>query len=160
MDDFGDFGDPGARDLAGPLVGGGLTQVGLLATKMLAKNSPRAQKWAPTIGFAVGGLVSGILAIRRSTRAIGVTGLLTAALIAIPRQVEELVGGSLSGYLGIITPEQQGMMGYGEDMNGPVEVLSEAAGNGMGVYTADSAMQGPADVEIMGSGAFGSNFMQ
>lgn len=165
MEDFGDFGDPGvAHDIAGPLVGGGLTQVGMLATRMLSKTSPRMHKWAPTVGFALGSIVSAILAFRASTRSIGIAGLITSALIAIPRQVEELMGpGTMQGYLGVITPEQQ-MQGdladeqqYGdEQQNGPVELLD--GGGGLGIQTAEQ-MQGAGDVEIMGSGAFGSNFL-
>ncbi len=144
--------------LAGPLVGGGVTQVGTLATKLIfGKSSPKLDKWAPTVGLALGALVSGILAARRSTRAIGIAGLVTAGLVAIPRQLEELMMGANVKGFGVITPEQ--MQGaFGEQA--PVELLDSGNGNysGMGVTTAEQGMGQPGPVEMLGNSGFGANF--
>lgn len=151
--------------VAGPLIGGGVTQAVSLVTKMLArKKSPKLAKWAPTIGLVVGGGLSGLLAARRGTRETGIAGLLTAALIAIPAQAEVLLGvsGPMAGYLGIITPEDGSIQGFGE----PAVELLDSGGGGMGalgVTTAEQEIAGfgagvGGEVELLGAG-FGSNFL-
>jgi len=167
--------------VAGPLVGGGVTQAVCLATKLLFKSKPKVTKWAGLIGLAIGGGISGILAARESTREMGIAGLITSALIAVPKQIEDMMTDSASkaGYLGIITPERElqgyfgegdgyddGMMGLGAEQD--IQLLDASPGT-MGIITPEremnGAMMGPMgmgagvgdDVELMGG--FGSNFL-
>jgi hypothetical protein len=159
----------GGAPVAGPLIGGGVTQAVTLGTKLLTrKTSPKVAKWAPTIGFVVGGGLSAFLATRSRSRDTGIAGLVTAALIAIPQQVENLLGtsGTMQGYLGIITPEDGMIQGaFGE---GPAVELLDSGGGGMGslgVTTAEQEMAGfgegggvGSEIELLGAG-FGSNFL-
>jgi hypothetical protein len=168
--------------VAGPLVGGGVTQAVSLGTKLLFKSKPKVVKWAPLIGLAIGGGLSGVLAARASTRETGIAGLITALLIAVPDQVERLVGdasASTAGYLGIITPERE-MNGYfgeydddqmmGLGAQDDIQLLGASPGT-MGIITPEREMAGAfgadaqSDVELLGSGdgfgsgGFGSNFL-
>lgn len=162
IDDFEDFGEGGPPHVAGPLIGGGVAQVGMLAAKMLFKGKPAA-KWAGAIGTLLGAGVSALLMARPGTRATGLSGLVTAALVGIPRQVEDLVApGGLSDYLGIVTAEQE-MRDYLAQQEQPVQMLD----SGMGVVTAEQEMsgfgqdegtQGP-PVEMMGGAGFGHTFL-
>lgn len=164
--DFGSFGAAGRDHIAGPLVGGGLAQVGLMATKLIWPDKPVA-KWAGAIGLGLGGLVSGILATRPGYRTTGISGLVTAALVGVPRQIEDLLGapGATAGYLGVITPEmvnEQGYQGYLGQTN-EVELLDSGAGAGtLGVITPERGdMMGQPEmpqIELLGNG-FGSNFL-
>lgn len=155
----------------GPLIGGGLTQAVTLATKLLFKKNPKVTKWSGLIGLLVGGGVSGVLAARENTRETGFAGLLTAALVAVPRQIEDMMAapGSTNGYLGVITPEQSmagfgmdtmAMEGMGAPMDQDIQLLDASPGT-MGVITPEQSMSGFGaggdEVELMG--AFGSNFM-
>lgn len=162
---YHDMGFDGAltESLAGPLVGGAVTQVGTLATALIWKDKPNVQKWAPAIGLGLGALVSGILAFRENTRTIGIAGLVTAALVAVPRQLENILAGShgtTKGF-GVITPES--MQGYGlgvitpESMQGapPVELLD--SGNGSSGMQADVGASQP-PVEMLGTSGFGAHF--
>lgn len=161
--DYDEMGGPLTEGLAGPLVGGGTTQVGTLAAKLIWKDKAGVQKWAPSIGMGLGMLVSGILAFRPQTREIGIVGLITSALIGVPRQLEELLmeGGATEGLgLGAYTAEE--MMGAGaEDV---VEMLGD--GNGMGVVVPEQGMMGMGQegggspVELLGNAGFGANFLQ
>lgn len=162
---------PLTRQLAGPLVGGGVTQVGSLATKLIWKDTPKVSKWAPAIGFGLGGIVSGILAFRPTTRDIGLTGLVTSLLMALPTQIENLMmeeEASVQGWggLGVITPEMEQMMGLGQDPGGgsPVQLLDSGSGStGLGVTVPEQGgmMGATPPVELLGiGGAFGSNFQR
>lgn len=159
--DFGSFG-MGARDhVAGPLLGGGIAQVATLGTKLIWPAS-KAARWAGAIGTLAGGLVSGLLAMKPRYRSLGVSGLVTAALVGVPRQIEDLMTtpGAAAGYLGVITPEQ--VSGYfGQQPE--VELLDSGAGGGtLGVITPEQVQplgqnsQAP-EIELMGG--FGSNFL-
>jgi hypothetical protein len=159
MGDFGDFGVAGREHIAGPLIGGGIAQGATLATKLAF---PAKAKWAGTIGFLAGGIVSGILASRPRFRQVGISGLVTAALVGIPRQIEDLMTapGATQGYLGVITPEQIAGMGAGD-----VELLDSGSGAGtIGVITPEEGVSGfgaQSEIEMMGAGGaggFGSNF--
>lgn len=157
--DYDEMGGPLTEGLAGPLVGGGTTQVGTLAAKLIWKDKAGVQKWAPSIGMGLGMLVSGILAFRPQTREIGIVGLITSALIGVPRQLEELLmdGGATQGLgLGAYTAEE--MMGAGaEDV---VEMLGD---NGMGVVVPEQGIMGQdggSPVELLGNAGFGANFLQ
>lgn len=185
-DDFsmdGGFGAGIGRDLAGPLIGGGVTQVATLATKMLGRGK-KIEKWGAGVGLGAGILVSGILAFRQSTRDIGITGLVVAGLVGLPRLIEDLMGpaaGSTAGYLGIHTAEAD-MAGYLGADDSAIQLLDSGGGlgvgAGLGVITAEEEVMAGAmgagvpdvallgaqrsEAELFGSGggaAFGANFL-
>ncbi len=170
-DDFG-FGEPGDRDhIAGPLIGGGGAQAATLAAKMLFKSSPTVQKWAPAIGALVGAGISAGLMMSPRFKRTGMSGLVTALVVGVPRQIEDLLmGGSTAGYLGVITPEMEMQGAYdqyagylGEQPQDNIQLLDAGAGStGMlGVITAENEMNGAPDVEMLGGGSgFGANFLQ
>lgn len=159
------------ESLAGPLIGGGTTQIGTLAAKLIWKDQAAIQKWAPSIGLGLGAIVSGILAFRPATRGIGIAGLVTAALVAIPRQLEELMMGdeaATAGWdgLGIITAETE-MQGLGaEGAEQAVELLGDGSGS-LGVVVPEMGGGGQMGaggaedaVQLLGNGGFGANFLQ
>jgi hypothetical protein len=174
--DFGDFGDGGRGSVSGPLIGGGVTQVTTIAVKMLAKNKPGLAKWGASIGLLVGGGLSAALAFKRSTRSIGIPALLTSALIALPRQLEDLMASKAS-----LKGAEEELYGLGEEtesMDGapPIQLLDSGGGTGvLGVITPEQELgvitpeqdlgngdEGQTDgagngVELLGG--FGSNFM-
>ena len=173
MDDYEMDGVFSRAHVAGPLVGGGITQTVSLGTKLLfRKSKPAVAKWAPMIGLAIGGGLSGILAARASTRETGIAGLITALVVAVPDQIERVVGdaGDQAGYLGIITPEREmagayddEMMGLGADQD--IQLLDANPGT-MGIITPEREMAGALgadaeqDIELLGAGnGFGSNFL-
>lgn len=159
--DWGDFGLAGRAEVAGPLIGGGVAQVGAIATKMLFSTSPKVVKWAPLIGSVLGAGVSALLAMRPGTRDTGISGIVTAALVGVPRQIEDaLAPSSLKGYLGVITPEME-MAGYGGLGAQDVELLDSGSGTtGMlGTIVPEQEMNGPGDVELLGAGGFGASFL-
>lgn len=180
MSYMGDYEMDGAfssPSVAGPLIGGGVTQAATIATKLLFKTNPKVTKWAGLIGLAVGGGLSGVLAARQSSREMGISGLITAALVAVPKVIEDLLADDAekAGYLGIITPEREmnGYLGddgaYEDEMMGlgaeqDIQLLDASPGT-MGVITPEREMNGAMgpmgagvndDVELMG---FGSNFL-
>lgn len=162
-----DFG-AGREYISGPLLGGGATQVALLATKLLARTKPNVSKWAGTIATLFGGAISGAMMFSPRHRAAGISGLITAALIGVPRQIEDLMGpaaGATAGYFGVTVPEMEmqgaydeGMMGLGA---GDIELLDAGAGSSgvMGVTVPEQVSGAAPDVELLGGGGFGSNFL-
>jgi hypothetical protein len=158
MDEYGDFGDFGGvgADIAGPLIGGGATQVGMIATKLMFKGKP-ITKWAGAIGALLGSGISAALFFT-GRRSMGIQGIVTSLLIGVPRLVEDqLLGGSLSdGYLGVITPEQE-MAGYfGQQQD--IQMLGGGGAGVLGVTVPEQSGFGAGDVELLGAG-FGSNFL-
>jgi len=156
------------EDLAGPLVGGGVAQAAMITTKLLGRNKPFA-KWSGLIGALAGGAVSGALMFSPRYRRMGIQGLLTAALVGLPRQIEDMIGGPSGGatagsYLGLISPEaqmQDALGGYMQVPSQDVQMLSGQPGS-FGAIVAERELSGGMgagvpEVEIMG--AFGSNFM-
>lgn len=93
-DSFGDsfFDGPGMQAAKGPLIGGGLAQLGILATKILL---PSYVKYAGLFGAILGGGVSAFLMTKPQHKEAGAAGLATALIIGIPRQIEDLMGGTL-----------------------------------------------------------------
>lgn len=190
MDDFGYFGEDGGLlggiaenpSVAGPLIGGGLAQAGLFATKLITKNAT-ANKWAPAIGGAVGVAASAALMASPRFRQAGIASLITALLVSVPRQLETMLvdagylkgaDASMSGYLGVIAPEQTagyfgeqyaGYDGASADMQGlaagEVQLLDSGSGSTgvLGVVAPEQTSGfGAGEVEMMGSG-FGSSFL-
>ena len=126
MSDF-DGDGIGSDGVAGPLIGGGVCQVGTLAAKLLFANKPPA-KWAGLIGSGLGVLVGGGLMLA-GKRGAGLSALLTALIVGVPRQLEDLLapGGSMSGFdLGVISPQE--LAAWGAE--------AEAA-NMLGLHTAE-----------------------
>ena len=143
--------------VAGPLLGGGAAQVGILATRYFLKTNAKALKYAGLIGTAVG-MGVGALLYYQGRKQLGQAAMVTAALIGLPRQLESFLpagtlGDDLLGddnYLGVITPEYE-MQGAGD-----VQIL-EGASN-LGLITAEQEMNGAEGVELLDAG-FGSNFL-
>jgi hypothetical protein len=167
---FRGFGEGmGRPEIAGPLIGGGATQLGIMLAHLHARKNPTALRHAGVHGAILGGLVSGALAMSHKHRATGISALATVAIMAIPRMLEGFMGlghreetAAMHG-LGIITPsEYHSLSGAGEEP--VVQLLDAGAGGGvLGTHVAEEIhpMAGAGDdmpVEILGNG-FGSNFL-
>jgi len=179
-DGLADFGDPeGVSAIAGPLIGGGVAQVVTTAVKLIGKDKKIA-KWAAGIGLLVGGGLSAVLAFRRATRATGISGLITAGIVTLPRQLEDMLSkGTMAGAERELYGEDETAgedVIEGEEMDGapPLQLL-DSGGGSTGVFGAivpeqemgaivpeqekgadetDGAQQ---DMTLLG--AFGTNFM-
>ena len=148
MEDFGDFGEGLMTDAAGPLIGGGLAQLGILGTKILM---PAYSKYAGLIGAVLGGAVSAFLMTKPQHAMKGNAGLATALLIGIPRAIEDMM---LPTKLGAIT-----WNGFGAAPGG-IEILNGGGGStGMlGAITTDGYgddAAAAAPISIQG-GSFGA----
>jgi hypothetical protein len=170
MEDF--FDGAGMETVSGPLIGGGLAQLGILGTR---KFLPAQAKYAGLIGALIGGGVSAFLMSKPEHRQKGLAGLAVALLVGIPRQIEDLILPSkLSGadqidLLGAYNAEMgaynaegmgaynaEGMGDYGE---GGIDILNSGSGStGMLAAVVPENMAGDlgADVEIQDAGAFGA----
>lgn len=158
---FGESGDH--AHLAGPLIGGGATQIGIMLAHLHARKNPQALRHAGVHGAVLGLLVGGALALSKTYRQTGYSALATVGIMTIPRMLEGFMGlghreetAAMHG-LGIITP--QALQGAGEEP--VVQLLGD--GNGLGVHVAEElhgAGAGAASeyVELLGNG-FGSNFL-
>ncbi|MBV8720657.1 MAG: hypothetical protein JO277_00825 [Candidatus Eremiobacteraeota bacterium] len=167
---FRGFGSADDRaHIAGPLIGGGATQIGIMLAHLHAKKNPAALRHAGIHGAILGALVSGGLAMTQKYRAIGISALVTVGVMALPRILEGFMGlghrdETMKGYeLGIITPEQYQSLSDSE----PAIQLLDAGGGSTGVLGTQVAEEvhplagagGAGDyVEMMGSG-FGTNFL-
>lgn len=163
---FRGFGEGGHASIAGPLIGGGATQVGIMLAHLHARKNPKALRHAGVHGAVLGLLVSGGLAFTQKYRETGISALATVAIMTLPRLLEGFMGlghreetAAMHG-LGIITP--QALAGAGEE---PVVQLMDTEMNGaLGVHVAEElhGAGGNASeyVELMGNGAgFGANFL-
>lgn len=157
MDDF--FDGPTMETISGPLAGGGAAQVGILATR---KFWPAKAKYAGLIGTVLG-VGIGYLMMRKD-REKGLAAIATAALVGLPRQLEDMLlpsklAGNDTDLLGAYTSE---MGAYTSEMGeaSPVEVLNSGSGGTgvIGAYVPEESMAGDlgADIEIQDSGAFGA----
>ena len=172
---FRGFGEGGLSNpsIAGPLIGGGATQVGVMLAHLHAKKNPTALRHAGLHGAVLGGLVGGALAMSHKHRQTGLSALATVAIITIPRILEGFMGlghrheDTLKGYFGAIVPQEyQSLSGFGEP---DVQLLDSGAGSTgvLGTHVAEQLqpmMAGAADtgVELLGGvgSSFGSNFLQ
>jgi hypothetical protein len=168
---FRGFGDSGAHaHIAGPLIGGGATHIGIMLAHLHARKNPGALRHAGLHGAALGGLVSAALAISSKHRATGISALVTVGIMTLPRILEGFMGlghtqeAAMKGALGIITPEEyHALSGFGED---PAIQLLDAGGGSTGVLGTHVAeevhpLAGATEaVELLGGGGFGSNFLQ
>jgi hypothetical protein len=164
---FGEgFGGP---HIAGPLIGGGATQIGIMLAHLHAKKNPAALRHAGLHGAVLGGLVSGLLALSSKHRATGISALVTVGIMTAPRILEGFMGLGhrqeqlKEAELGIITPEQyQALSGAGEE---PAVQLLDSGSGSTGVLGTTVAEEyhglsgaGDSPVELLGNG-FGTNFL-
>lgn len=165
---FRGFGNAGEHaHIAGPLIGGGATQIGIMLAHLHAKKNPKALRHAGLHGAVLGGLVSGLLALSPKHRATGISALVTVGIMTAPRILEGFMGlghreetAAMHG-LGIITPEQYQSLSDAE----PAVQLLDAGGGSTGVLGTHVAEEihplagaGDSPVELLGNG-FGSNFL-
>ena len=166
---FRGFGDGGHRpEIAGPLIGGGATQIGIMLAHLHAKKNPTALRHAGVHGMILGGIVSGALAFSKKYREVGISALVTVGIMTIPRILEGFMGlghreetAAMHG-LGIITPsEYHALAGAGDEP--VVQLLDSGSGGTLGTHVAEEIhpLAGATDmpVEILGSG-FGANFLE
>lgn len=147
----GFFDGPGMQAAKGPLIGGGLTQLGIIAVNKFA---PSYKKYAGLIGMVIGGGASAYLMSKPEHREAGAAGLATALIVGLPRQLNELMGGTLMGDDNLSADE---IAAY--TMEGPAGMQlvgiddSGSGSTGLEAYT----MEGPADsgMSIQG-GDFGA----
>lgn len=165
---FRGFGDGASRpEIAGPLIGGGAVQIGVMLAHLHAKKNPKALRHAGVHGGILGAIVSGALIMSSKWREVGISALTTVGIMTLPRLLEGFMGlghreetAAMHG-LGIITPQQyHALSGAGDE---PVVQLLDAGGGstGLGVHVAEELhpLAGPdMPVEILGNG-FGSNFL-
>lgn len=166
----------GAPHIAGPLIGGGATQVGIMLAHLHAKKNPKALRHAGLHGAVLGGLVGGALAFTNKYREIGISALVTVGVMAIPRVLEGFMGlghreeTAMSGYLGAIVPQEyHSLSGFG-DGEPDVQLLDSGSGSTgvLGTHVAESVhpLAGASNdtgVELLGGSGgpsgFGSNFL-
>ena len=164
---FRGFGEGGSEHahIAGPLIGGGATQIGIMLAHLHARKNPAALRHAGIHGAVLGALVSGALAMSNKHRATGVSALMTVAIMTVPRILEGFMGlgktdetAAMHG-LGIISAEQYHSLSGAEE---PIVQLLDAGSSGLGMHVAEEyhGLNGASDspVELLGSG-FGSNFL-
>lgn len=153
--------------IAGPLIGGGATQIGIMLAHLHAKKNPAALRHAGIHGAILGGLVSGALALSHKHRATGISALATVAIMTIPRVMEGFMGlghreetAAMHG-LGIISAEQYQALSGAEEP--AVQLLDSGSGSTgvLGTHVAEEIHPlGASDspVELLGNG-FGTNFL-
>lgn len=157
--------------VAGPLIGGGAVQVGIMLAHLHAKKNPTALRHAGMHGAILGGLVAGGLAMTQKYRETGIAALATVAIMTVPRIIEGFMGlghrheDSMKGYLGVITPSEYHALAAAEEPD--VQLLDSGSGSTgvLGTHVAESLQGAGGDmpVEIMGGGGgsgFGSNFLE
>lgn len=167
---FRGFGEGALSDpaIAGPLIGGGAVQVGIMLAHLHAKKNPKALRHAGMHGAVLGALVGGGLAFSHKHRATGISALVTVGIMTLPRILEGFMGlghrheEQLQGF-GTIVP--QALQGFGEP---EVQLLDSGSGSTgvLGTHVAEElhgdmgGMSGAEGIEIMGAGAgFGTNFL-
>ena len=167
---FGEGGGDHAH-IAGPLIGGGAVQIGIMLAHLHARKNPKALRHAGLHGLILGALVGGGLAASHKHRQTGISALATVAIMTIPRILEGFMGlghreetSAMNG-LGIITPEQYQAL---SDSGGDPAVQLLDSGNGstgvFGTHVAEEIhpLAGPPaeGVELLGGGGFGANFLE
>jgi hypothetical protein len=165
MDDFFDFGGAGTEIVAGPLIGGGLAELGILGTRRFV---PSQTKWAGAIGAALGTAVGVYLMRKPQHKEKGLAAVAVALIVGVGRQIEDLTMPSkLSGaeQIDILGAYNAEMGAYNAEEFGAgepaVEILNSGSG-GTGLIGAivPENMEGDlgenADVEISDASAFGA----
>jgi hypothetical protein len=149
------FDGPGMAGAKAPLIGGGVAQLGIIATK---KFLPSQAKWAGAIGAILGSGAAYLLKGRLGQEGMG-AAIAAALIVGLPRQLNDMTGGTLMGDdFGAITAEtlaglgEDDMAGYlGADAQGMQLLDSGSGGSEMGVVTAENFGAAAAGVEIQGS---------
>lgn len=151
MDDIGEMFDGTLSSAKGVLIGGGLAQAAILATKIML---PAKSKYAGLIGAGIGGAVSAFMMTKPQHREAGQQGLAAALLIGLSRAVEDLALKSMikDSEFGAYTSEMGAVPGI--DIQGPLEIM-DAGGGSSGLLGAVTSEMGDAGMEIQGS-AFGA----
>lgn len=157
MSTYGDsfFDGPAMSGAKAPLIGGGVAQLGIILVK---KFVPTYAKYAGAIGALLGSGAAYAMKGKLGPEGVG-AAIATALVIGIPRQLNDLMGGTLMGDdFGAITAENIGDFGmFGADAQGVqmlgadgVQLLdSGSGGTEMGMVTAEN--MGAADgVQIQG----------
>lgn len=146
--------------IAGPLIGGGATQVGIMLAHLHARKNPQALRHAGVHGAVLGVAVAGALALSTKYRQTGYSALATVAIMTIPRLLEGFMGlghreetAAMHG-LGIITP--QALAGAGEEP--VVQLLDSGLGTTVAEELHGAGGNASEYVELLGNG-FGSNFL-
>jgi len=159
---YGDsfFDGPGVQAAKGPLIGGGLAQLGKVLVK---KFLPSQEKYAPLIGGILGAGVGAFLMTKPQHKEAGAAAIATALVIAIPEQLNTMMGGTLMGpddfgaYTSEMGADEMGanaleLLGDGS----PLEIQDAGAGsNVMGAVTSEMGATVPEGIQIQG---YGSNF--
>lgn len=171
MTSYGDsfFDGPSMQAAKGPLIGGGLTQLG---TIMVKKFMPSMAKHASLIGLVLGAGVSGFLMTKPQHKETGAAGLATALIVGVPPLLDEYLGvgllkgadddmsgfGAITPEMGAITPEMGAeameMMDVEQMSAAPVEVMGS-----LGAITPEMGAT-PDGISIQGGleSAIGSSF--
>jgi hypothetical protein len=158
MSTYGDsfFDGPAMSGAKAPLIGGGVAQLGIILVKKFA---PSYSKWAGAIGAALGSGAAYVMKAKLGPEGVG-AAIATALVIGIPRQLNDLMGGTLMGDdFGAITAEN--LAGLGLDPNGVqlmdfgadqgVQLLdSGSGGTEMGMVTAENMGAASEGVMIQG----------
>jgi len=167
---YGDsfFDGPEMQAAKGPLLGGGLTQVGTFAVRKLM---PSMAKHAPLIGTILGAGVSGFLMTKPQHKEAGAAGLATALIIGLPNILDAYMGtgllhgaDDLSAYTSEMGADE--MAAYTSEMGANALELMDAPtpvqieGSEMGAITSEMG-ETPQGISIQGdeiSQALGSSF--
>lgn len=160
MSTYGDsfFDGPEMAGAKAPLIGGGVAQLGIIAVKKFA---PTYAKWAGGIGAVLGSAAAYLMKAKLGPEGMG-AAIATALVVGIPRQLNDLMGGTLMGDdFGAITAENLAglgddyMAGLGADAAG-VQLLDSGSGSSeMGAITAENMGASAEGVMIQGD-AFGA----
>jgi hypothetical protein len=115
---------PAMQAAKGPLIGGGLTQLGAI---LVRKFMPTMAKHATLIGTMLGSGVSAFLMSKPEHREAGAAGLATSLIVGIPKILDDYMG------TGLLGDEDLGAyMGEGMEMLGPaqgIEIQDSGSGS-------------------------------
>jgi hypothetical protein len=163
MDDFFDFGGAGKEIVAGPLIGGGLAQLGIFAMRKFA---PSQAKWAGAVGTVLGAAAGAFLMSKPEHKEKGLAAVATAMLVGLPRQIEDLVmPAKLSGVdnIDLLGAYDAELAAYDAELADVpnVQVLNSGSGStGLVGAIVPEDMSGDlgadADIEISDASAFGA----
>jgi hypothetical protein len=151
MSTYGDsfFDGPAMSGAKAPLIGGGAAQLGIILVKKFA---PTYAKYAGAIGALLGSGAAYAMKGKLGPEGMG-AAIATALVIGIPRQLNDLMGGTLMGDdFGAITAEN--LAGFGADS---VQMMGFGAGEGVQLLDSGSGgtEMGMVTAENMGAAADG-----
>jgi hypothetical protein len=150
MSTYGDsfFDGPAMSGAKAPLIGGGVAQLGIILVKKFA---PGYSKYAGAIGALLGSGAAYAMKGRLGPEGLG-AAIATALVIGVPRQLNDLMGGTLMGDdFGAITAESLAGFGeFGADAQGVQLLDSGSGGTEMGMITAENMGAAAEGVMIQG----------